>query len=155
MSTTHFIGIAEVKIVRSPDKILTLVGSCVGVVLHDPRAKVGGMAHVMLPNSRLLKGHRGKFADTAVDWLIEEVLRAGGRRAGLTAKIAGGAALFGPDVDSGIGQKNIHAVKARLAHHKIQVAAADLGGTKGRKMLFDPTTGSVQIETLGKAAKVI
>jgi len=155
MSEVHSIGIADVKVVTSPDKVRTVLGSCIGVALFDRVAKVGGMAHVMLPSSALGHGDKGKFADTAVDWLLEDVLKAGCKKSRLKAKITGGASMFGKTVDNGIGEKNIRAVKERLAHHSIQLLAEAVGGLKGRKMLLDPATGQVEVQFIGAQPEVI
>lgn len=155
MSETHSIGIADVKVVASPDKVRTVLGSCVGVALFDRVAKVGGMAHVMLPSSALGQGDKGKFADTAVDILLDDVIKAGCKKDRLKAKITGGASMFGKKVDNGIGERNIQAVKERLAHHSIQLLAEDVGGLKGRKMLLDPATGQVEVQIIGAQPEVI
>lgn len=155
MSKIHSIGIADVMVVTSPDKVRTVLGSCIGIALFDNVAKIGGMAHVMLPSSTLGHGDKGKFADTAVDWLLGDVLNAGCKKDRLKAKIAGGASMFGKTVDNGIGEKNIEAVKERLAHHSIQITAEALGGLKGRKMLLDPATGEVHVQIIGAQPEVI
>jgi len=149
MSTTHSIGIAEIRVVVAPDKVRTTLGSCIGVALFDRSAHIGGMAHVLLPSSEGGKGDRGKFADTAVDWLLEEVLKVGDAKPRLAAKIAGGAAMFGPNADNGLGERNAEALRKQLASHGIRVAAQEVGGQKGRRMLLDPSTGVVEIQVIG------
>lgn len=155
MQEMHTIGIAGVKVVRHPDKIRTTLGSCIGVVIYDRAAKIGGMAHVILPSSAEGRGDRGKFADSAVDWLVEEALSAGCEKARLAAKLAGGASMFGSVVDNGLGERNAAAVKERLRHHSIRVVAEDVGGQKGRKMLLDPETGEVEVQIIGAQPTVI
>lgn len=155
MATTHTIGIAGIKVVSAPEQVRTVLGSCVGVALFDRVAKIGGLCHVMLPSSSQGHGDRGKFADTAVDWLVDEVLKQGAQEKRLTAKISGGASMFGDQVDNGIGERNVEAVKARLSHHAVRLAAADVGGTKGRRMLLDPATGNVEVQIIGAAPRII
>jgi len=155
MGETSNIGIAEIAIVNSPDKLRTVLGSCVGVAIFDRVKKVGGLAHVMLPNSSIGKGDKGKFADTAVDALLDDVIAAGGERKRLTAKISGGASMFGKSVDKGIGYRNIEAVRERLKKHTIRLAAEDVGGTKGRRMILDPATGDVVVQVIGADPAVI
>jgi chemotaxis protein CheD len=149
MSVIHTIGIAGVKVVQFPDKIRTVLGSCVGVALYDRIAKIGGLAHVMLPCSSLGHGDRGKFADTAVDWLVKDAIEGGCDLKRLAAKIGGGASMFGANVDNGIGDKNIRAVKERLGRHGIRLVAEDVGGVKGRRMMLDPASGRVEIQIIG------
>lgn len=149
MAVMHTVGIAEVRLARPPDTLRTLVGSCIAVVLCDPHAKVGGMAHIMLPTATEPDGSRGKYADTGIDWLLDEVLQAGAMRSRLVAKLAGGAAVLGPKVSLDIGRRNIEAVQERITKHGIPVAGSDLGGKHGRTILFDPSTGTVRIKRFG------
>ena len=91
------LGMADLMVVSAPIKLVTLgLGSCIGLVVYDTLARVAGMAHIMLPDSRGLKTSEkvGKFADTAVPALIEEMLRKGAARPRIKAKIAGGAQMF-------------------------------------------------------------
>lgn len=151
----HSIGIAGVKVVAAPEKVRTVLGSCVGVAMYDRVAKIGGLCHVMLPSSAQGSGDRGKFADTALDWLFDEVVKAGAESKRLTAKISGGASMFGNKVDGGIGDRNIQAVKERLSKHGVRLAAEDVGGTKGRKMMLDPSTGDVEVQIIGAEPTLI
>lgn len=155
MSVVHSIGIAELKIVAQPERVRTVLGSCVGVAMFDRVAKIGGLAHVMLPSSEDCQGHRGKFADSAIDWLVDGLLQAGCDKRRLAAKITGGAIMFGTNVEDGLGDRNIKAVKAHLAQIAIRLMAEDVGGHKGRKMTFDPATGAVHVQFIGQQAKTI
>ncbi len=76
------VGMADLNVCKSPDGITTLgLGSCVGICIRDPVAKVGGMAHAMLPDSRQIENNanRAKFADTGIDDLVKKILAMGGR----------------------------------------------------------------------------
>jgi chemotaxis protein CheD len=86
---------------------------------------------------------------------LDEALKAGCDAKRLAAKISGGASMFGSNVDNGIGEKNIQAVKERLGHHGIRLAAEDVGGQKGRRMLLDPSSGEVQVQIIGAEPMVI
>ncbi len=129
------------------------LGSCIGVVLADPRAGVAGMAHVMLPASRPdAAGPPGKFADTAVPALLGEVLRLGAHRARVEATIAGGAQMFGGGADGGmlnIGERNAEAVRAALRAAGLRVHAADVGGSAGRSMQVAVAGGTVTVRAVG------
>ncbi|MFO0839661.1 MAG: chemotaxis protein CheD [Phycisphaerae bacterium] len=155
MSVSHSIGIAGLRVVTQPDTVRTVLGSCVGIALFDRAAHVGGLAHIILPSSAEGAGDRGKFADTAVDWLLDEVVRAGGLRGRIQAKIAGGARMFGPNTTNGLGERNVAAVKERLHHQGVSLVAEDTGGEKGRKMLLDPATGNVEVQFIGQDPRVI
>lgn len=116
------------------------LGSCVAVILHDNRKLMGGVAHVMLPNSNGKGEDRpGKFADTAVPKLLEELKSRGSNKRDLIAKIAGGSSMFKQfkgNLD--IGGRNIEAVKEALILHKIPLEGEDTGGSVGRSILYDP-----------------
>lgn len=152
---SHTIGIAGVKVVQAPDTIRTVLGSCVGVALYDRIAKIGGMTHVILPNSKEGSGDPGKFADTAVEMLVEMLIQNGAERTRLAAKLSGGAAMFGTASNSNLGARNAEAVRSKLAELSIRIVATDLGGTKGRKMQLDPATGDVQVEIIGESPRTI
>ena len=152
---THFIGIAETKVVRAPDQIRTVLGSCIGIALYDCTAGIGGMAHVILPASSEGSGAPGKFADTAVDLLLEMLLEEKASKARLVAKIVGGAAMFGGGSLGGLGTRNKDAVEARLTQHHIRLEAIAVGGSKGRKMLLDPATGAVEVTVIGRPPRMI
>lgn len=151
----HSIGIAGIRVVRSPDKIRTVVGSCIAVCVFDQRNQIGGMAHVILPDSTEGSGDPAKFADTAVDMLLEQMLEAGADKKRIRAKIAGGAAMFGDKHTGGLGERNAVSVKTRLTRHAISVIASATGANQGRKVLLDPASGDVQVEVIGQEPQVI
>ena len=92
------VGMADLNVCVSPDRICTLgLGSCVGIALRDPVTKIGGLAHIMLPDSTTIRNNSNipKFADTGIEELVKQVTRKGANRSRLVAKIAGGAQMFG------------------------------------------------------------
>lgn len=131
------------------------LGSCIGVVMTDVRAGIAGMAHVMLPQSSpTSSGSPGKFADTAIPALLEEVLRLGAERARLLATIAGGAQMFGAGSGASvlnIGGRNELAVRSALAAHGVRLRGADVGGNVGRTMSVTVSTGLVTVRAVGGA----
>ena len=86
------VRIAEIVASKAPARLRTVLGSCIGVALYDRRAGIGGLAHVMLPDSRGEVKMPGKFADTAIPALVEKLTQAGAGK--LSAKIAGGANML-------------------------------------------------------------
>uniref|UniRef100_UPI00262E9BAB chemotaxis protein CheD n=1 Tax=uncultured Fretibacterium sp. TaxID=1678694 RepID=UPI00262E9BAB len=97
MENSYLLGMADLVVANAPAKLVTLgLGSCIGLVVFDTVAKVAGMAHIMLPNSRGAQGLEkvGKFADTAVPAIIDEMIKKGASKARIKAKIAGGAQMF-------------------------------------------------------------
>lgn len=146
------IGIAEGAIARLPGHLRTTgLGSCVGVVLFDRGADYSGMVHVMLPvapgNG---SGAPMKYADTAIPWLVQELVAAGCNVKSLKAKLAGGAQMFSAAIKSDlmrVGPRNVEAVQQALELAGIPVLAQDVGGNVGRTIEFDPVTETLQIRT--------
>ncbi|KUK13932.1 MAG: putative chemoreceptor glutamine deamidase CheD [bacterium 42_11] len=153
------VGIADFNIAKSPDILTTLgLGSCVGVALYDKVAKIGGLAHIMLPDSKQARGGQNpaKFADTAIPLLIEKMERAGASRIRIVAKIAGGAQMFSfsdKNLQLSIGKRNVEAVKLVLAEEKIPLVAEDTGGNFGRSVELHTDTGKFVIRTVGHGIK--
>ncbi|MBS4217727.1 chemotaxis protein CheD [Bacillus sp. FJAT-49711] len=156
IDTVVRVGIADMKIVKSPEKIRTSgLGSCVGVVVYDKQISIAGLAHIMLPDSALARGdkeiNKAKFADTALRELIHELISLGANQSRLKAKIAGGAQMFhfsSKNDQMRIGPRNIEAVKQELKSMKIQLVAEDTGGHSGRTIEFDTETCMLQIKTV-------
>ena len=153
------VAIGQWSVAAAPTVLRTLLGSCVGVVLYDRAAKLGGLAHVVLPSARGGVDHPGKYADTAIPSMIadfEQWLR-GNSRVRLTAKLVGGANMLpmqsvaNASVSMNIGQRNQEAIEQILAELRIPILARDVGGTAGRHLTLDTTTGIVTIKVPGGA----
>ncbi len=155
------VGMADLKICKAPDAITTLgLGSCVGIAIRDPITKVGGLAHIMLPDSTAIQGvsHVPKFADTGLAELVKVVVAAGAMRSRLVAKIAGGAQMFSFQNKSElmtVGQRNVEAVTRILKEMKIPILAQDTGENFGRTVEFFPENGDFVIKAVGKPVKTI
>jgi chemotaxis protein CheD len=153
------VAIGQWAVAAAPAKVRTLLGSCVGVVLYDRAARLGGLAHIVLPSARGAVDYPGKYADTAIPALIADLeRRLGGKvRTRLIAKLVGGANMFQMDPSlrerSGlnIGQRNQEAIEQILAELTIPVMARDMGGTAGRRLTLDTTSGIVTIRIPGGA----
>ncbi|MGN0247722.1 MAG: chemotaxis protein CheD [Lachnospiraceae bacterium] len=155
------VGMADLNICKSPDGLTTLgLGSCVGIALRDPITKVGGLAHIMLPDSTAIKDNTNipKFADTGIVELVNRIVFAGGSKSRLVAKIAGGAQMFAFQNKSSlikVGEKNVMAVKQKLEELNIPILAEDTGENYGRTVIFYPETGDFVIRAVRKPEKVI
>lgn len=153
------VGIADMNTASSPDKIITVgLGSCIGIVIYDKTKGLGGLAHIMLPDSTQFNNVTNplKFADLAVPMLIDKLERMGAVRRNMKAKIAGGASMFNFSDKSmimDIGNRNGIAVKSALKKCSIPIIAEDVGGNKGRTMILNTTDGIVQIKTVGMGVK--
>lgn len=151
------VGMADLKVCVSPDSITTLgLGSCVGIALRDPVTKIGGLAHIMLPDSTTIRNNSNipKFADTGIEELVKQVTKKGANRNRLVAKIAGGAQMFAFGSNSEavrVGERNVQAVKKKLGELKIPILAEDTGKNFGRTVIFYPETGDFVIRAVGKS----
>ncbi|HLR07951.1 MAG TPA: chemotaxis protein CheD [Bacillota bacterium] len=156
------VGIADLNFVKAPNIIRTSgLGSCVGVVVYDLARKTAGLAHIMLPDSKQAKQahlNKYKYADTAIDIMIERLSKNGARRNALQAKMAGGAEMFQFTSASDImriGPRNIEAVRSHLQKHRIPLIAEDVGGCSGRTIEFNPASGALRIRTVNKGETTI
>lgn len=155
------VGMADLKVAKSPDTLITLgLGSCIGLVLYDPVTKIGGMVHYMLPDSTKLKNNTNiaKFGDTGTAELIKQMLAAGANRRRLVAKIAGGACMFevsGLSAVGNVGARNIEQAKYLLKELQIPLIAEDTGLNYGRTVELNCENGDYTIKAVGKEIKVI
>ena len=155
------VGMADLKTGRAPDILTTLgLGSCIGIALWDPTTKIGGLAHVMLPDSTKLKNNTNiaKFGDTGIRELLKQVLAHGANQRRLVAKIAGGACMFemsGLSSVGHVGERNAEQARLVLQELKIPLVAQDTGLNYGRTVILDCETGDFTIKSVGKPIKVI
>ncbi len=153
MSANIKIGISDLNVARSPDVLMTYaLGSCVGICLYDRAKKIGGLSHIMLPDSSASHGAAQpyRFADTAIPILVQKMVLLGANKRALTAKIAGGARMFSTASNnslSNIGQRNVVAVKGALAKLGIPIIAEDTGKDYGRTLFFTVEDGIMYIKS--------
>lgn len=139
------VGIADIGYGNAPCELETLLGSCVGVAVWDGISRIGGLAHVMLPVSDTRTNQPGKYANSAVPALRQELIARGAIPSNLVARIAGGAAMFGLTTGDDIGSRNVQAVKEHLRGHGIPLAGSHVGGRQGRVIRFSLSTGLVRV----------
>lgn len=156
--TPHLIsvGLGEIHTATGDGHMLMALGlgSCVGIAMYDPEARVGGMAHVVLPEP--LDGSApatGKFATSAVPLLLERVTALGAARSRLVCKLAGGAQVLSSGAMRDtfrIGERNIEAVLAAVEQAGLSVEASDCGGNGGRSFRLTVHDGRVAVKRLGQ-----
>ena len=155
------VGMADLKTGRNSDVITTLgLGSCIGIALYDPTTKIGGLAHVMLPDSTAIKNNSNiaKFADTGIAELLSQMIKMGAKRTCIVAKIAGGAKMFemsGLSAIGNVGERNAEASRETLKNLGIRLIAEDTGLNYGRTVELYCDTGKFLIKSVGKAVKEI
>lgn len=156
------VGMADLKTCKAPDGLITLgLGSCVGIALRDPITQIGGLAHIMLPDSKSIitaNSVKEKFADTGIEELVRQMVVMGANKNRIVAKIAGGATMFQIQSRNDImkiGERNVQATIAKLNELNICLLARDTGENYGRTVTFYPETGEFHIRAIGKENKII
>jgi chemotaxis protein CheD len=152
------VSIADYKVSQSPDILRTILGSCVGICLYDRENKIGGLAHIMLPENNDKSSNPKKYADSAIALMIDELLKKGANSEHLVAKIAGGASMFKMPENSFIGSigiNNVQKVREILNQYHISIISEDVFGDYGRTVDFFLETGKLKIKSLGHEDKEI
>ena len=152
------VSIADYKVSQSPDILRTILGSCVGICLYDRENKIGGLAHIMLPENNDKSTNPKKYADSAIALMIDELLKKGANSEHLVAKIAGGASMFKMPENSFIGSigiNNVQKVREILNQYHISIVSEDVFGDYGRTVDFFLETGKLKIKSLGHEDKEI
>jgi len=148
-----FVNLGEVIVTCDQEAILSCmgIGSCIAVCMYDPKRKVGGMAHVVLPKSNGAAAN-AKYADIAIPLLIKNIREQGGEKFRLVVKIVGGAQMATSTNNNSapIGTNNVSAVTASLSDAGLKIAAADTGGNFGRSVQLNVGTGQVFTRMSGK-----
>jgi len=137
------------------EMIVTVLGSCVSACIRDRVHGIGGMNHFMLPmqgeHSSAQWGSStvssaSRYGNWAMEFLINEILKAGGEKKNLEVKVFGGGNILTNMTD--IGKRNIEFVKGYLSNENLEVVAADVGDLFPRKVLYFPDTGAVKIRKM-------
>lgn len=125
-------------------EIATLLGSCVAACLHDPQANVGGMNHFLLPVGRGGSNSPATYGINAMELLITEIMKLGGQRNRLTAKLYGGANVLGKGLSDGhVGESNLDFVRKYLKTEGIPILGHKTGGTQGIRVVMTADSGAV------------
>lgn len=155
------VGMADLNVIKEPGVLTTLgLGSCVGIALYDARAKVAGLAHIMLPDSKAIHNNtnHAKFADTALIQLITKMERLGAKKINMRAKIAGGAQMFAFNVTNEnlrVGDRNVEATKRALSASGIFLVAEETGANFGRTVELYAEGGKFVIKAIGQGIRVL
>jgi chemotaxis protein CheD len=159
MSELIKVGMADYKVGRNPYSLISYgLGSCIGIAFYDTVTKIGGLAHIMLPDSTQARSaeNPAKFANTALPLMLDEMVKLGAVKSRITAKIAGGAQMFtfanATDVMR-VGERNAEAVRMLLKKMDIKILADDTGGNYGRTVELHLDTGIYRVRTIAKGEK--
>lgn len=155
-SVVHTVGISEMAVRAGGEEVLVTysLGSCVGLSVFDPQARVGGLIHCMLPLSKIdpvkAAASPAMFVDTGVPALLQAVFELGAERKRLVIKVAGASSLLDERGLFKIGERNYTVLRKLLWKNDILIAAEDVGGTAARSMYLHLASGRTVIRSLGE-----
>ena len=155
------VKVAEYAVGRDEQTLITIgLGSCVAIALYDSVARVGGLAHTLLPDESMARDRTNpaKFPSSAVTLLLAEMTRLGADARRVRAKLVGGASMFANLLPSGginIGDRNVTAARQALERNKIRIVAEDVGSDHGRSVHFHLDDGRVEVRSLKKGNRVL
>jgi chemotaxis protein CheD len=148
------------KLARVPGEIIVThaLGSCIGITVHDPVVKVGGMLHYMLPDASVSPDKAAKnpwmFASTGIPLFFEKLFQLGAVKSRLVVKVAGGSQLLDEKGVFAIGKRNHTAMRKLLWQQGILVKAEHVGGTISRTLYLEIGRGRVWLTTSGKETEL-
>lgn len=155
MLTTKVLVVGEYEATREECMLQTVLGSCVAACLYDAHERLGGINHFMLPESTDSDKVCATVGVHAMELLINGLMKLGGSRRHMVAKIFGGAKVVENFEHSGdVGKRNVEFVKQFLATENIPIVAEHVLGDKGRRVKFIPTTGKVFVNLLDRATSI-
>lgn len=146
----------EFYVSKQGEMITTVLGSCISACIRDPIVGVGGMNHFMLPVDRRTKSQRSaidlnvasRYGDFAMEMMINEILKAGGKRKNLEVKLFGGGRVVRQIRSVDIGKQNIDFAHNYLAFEGLGLVAEDTGGDYPRKVNYFSDSGRVMLRKL-------
>ncbi len=140
----------EFYVSQETELISTVLGSCIAACIYDPLRRIGGLNHFMLPvgseHSVSFDSESARYGNWAMEYLINEILKHGGRREALKVKLFGGGRIIRSMTD--VGEGNILFAREYVKREGFELVSEDVGGPWPRKILFHPTTGRVQVKRL-------
>ncbi|MBU0676237.1 MAG: chemotaxis protein CheD [Proteobacteria bacterium] len=150
------VGISDMKVSNTPgDTLITYsLGSCIGLVVWDPEARVGGLLHYMLPDSNLDRDKALSkpfmFADTGIPLLFKEAYRLGATKQRMVIKVVGGSQIMDSDGVFNIGKRNYMILRKMFLKNKVMINNEDVGGVVNRTISLEVGTGLTRLKVSGK-----
>jgi chemotaxis protein CheD len=155
------IGVADMKLSNDPEAVLVTysLGSCIGLAIHDPVAKVGGLLHYMLPESSLdgIKAQKNPymFGDTGIPLLFKEAYKFGAKKNRLKVVVVGGAQILDQVGLFNIGKRNYTLLRKMFWKNNVLIDFQDVGGNSNRTLKMEIKNGQTWLKTSGKGVKNI
>ncbi len=151
------VGVSDAKVSNNPEVTIVTysLGSCIGVTLYDPVAKVGGMLHFQLPaatDPARVAENPFMFAETGLARILEKLAALGGQEKRYQVTISGAAQMLGDANMFNIGRRNHAAIRKLLWQRGMLIKTEEIGGTSPRNVYLSIADGSVEIKVVGFAA---
>jgi chemotaxis protein CheD len=153
------VRVADLRVGIAGDVLITQgLGSCVAILLHDAEARIGGLAHVLLPSPALSRpdSNPAKFPQSAVPRLLQLMVADGAQAGRISARLAGGASMFAALAPPGtiqMGERNLVAARQVLRTHGVPLVAEAVGGDFGRTVRLSVHDGRVEVITVAHGIK--
>lgn len=138
----YFLEPGYMIVTPQPYYLYAVLGSCIAVCLWDETAHVGGMNHFIYPRSSA-DAPTAKYGDAAITELIRLMLKHDAKKETMKAHLVGGS--INQELGSEVGKENSEIALAMLASQGIEIVSSDIGGTSGRKAVFQTATGEITV----------
>jgi chemotaxis protein CheD len=161
MAEAIIVRVAEFHAGRGEVVLASLgLGSCIAIVLHDPVALIGGLAHILLPSRSLSRAgdNPGRFPQTAIPRLLEEMVGLGADPRRMVARLVGGASMFANLVPAGsmqMGDRNVIASREVLHQLAVPIVGEAVGGQEGRSVWFHVAEGRLLVRSVGHGVQTL
>lgn len=156
----HIVGVSDMKVSNSPDDIIVThaLGSCIGIAVHDPVARVGGILHYMLPLSKVDEEKANKnpymFGDTGIPLLFKKAYNLGATKDNLRVVMAGGAQVFEKKDFFAIGKRNTVIARKMFWKNNVLIAAEHVGGSIPRTIYLEIGSGHTWMTSQGESVEL-
>lgn len=155
--TLKTIYIGGYHVSKSPTVVKTVLGSCISVCLYEKELKVGAMNHFMLPSVKDISDYNNtRYGIFAMEVIVNEVIKMGGKRKNMQAKIFGGGHVLdnmGTSTILNVPEKNIAFAKAFLQNEGIPIVKEDIGGNLPRKVFYFLTENRALVKHLERSSR--
>ncbi len=155
------VGVSDMKVSNDPEAILVTyaLGSCIGVTIYDAVAKIGGLLHYLLPESKLDQKKAMKnpymFADTGIPALFKAAYELGAKKQRMKVIVAGGSQVMDQSGFFNIGKRNDIALRKMFHKNNVLIDYRDVGGNVNRTIKLEVKTGDAWIKVSGQGVKKI
>ncbi len=155
------VGIADMAVTNNTNVTLATysLGSCIGVTIYDPEQKVGGLLHVMLPESKIdatkATNQPAMFMDTGIPALFRAAYQLKADKYRLQICVVGGAQVMDSSGFFSIGKRNYETLKKILVDHNLKIHAEQVGGMVSRSVYLNLATGEVRLKVSGQQDEVV